>query len=755
MLAGDILGERARLTPDRTALVFVPTGERLTYRELDERARRRARVWREAWGLEKGDRLALLAGNGIEFLEAFFAAGKAGVILVPLSTRLTVRELAQVVEDCSPRVFLHDRDHGEAARALKDTVAVERWALLEDPGPDLPDSAWRRTRCDPEDVYCLLYTSGTTGRPKGVMLPHRMVAWNGYNTAVCWQLREDDVSPVYTPLYHAGGLGAFVVPIFTAGGTIVLHRGFEPSEVWRAIEQERATVVLGVPTIFKLLMEAPEFRTADLRSVRWFISGGAPLPLHIIEAYQARGVAFKQGYGLTEVGVNCFSMTVEESVRKKGSIGRPLMFTEARLVDEAGGEVPEGEVGELLLRGPHVSQGYWNNPEATAAALDEEGWFHTGDLARRDTDGFHTIAGRRKDLFISGGVNVYPAEVEGELLLHPDVQDAAVIGVPDPTWGEVGAAFVVPRPGGQPDGPRLAAFLEGRLARYKVPREFHFVDTLPRTPYGKVLKGELRERHRWHKALTHKLTGDGEPILLLNGGLMSIGAWEPLASRLQARHRILRCDFRGQLLSPGEPPEDLQAHVSDVVGLLDVLGLDRVHVVGTSFGALVGVQLASTHPSRVKSLTLVAATDVLTAETREGLAALRAACRQALNGGDGGRVFDLVASVTFCPGYTDANRELLRTRREQVAGMPPAWFAGLDRLLGALLRLDLTPHLPRVQCPTLVLAAEQDRSFPLERSQALARGIPGARLAVIPDAGHGLVIERPDVVAASILEFLS
>ena len=228
--------------------------------------------------------------------------------------------------------------------------------------------------------------------------------------------------------------------------------------------------------------------------MRWFISGGAPLPLYLIEAYQRRGVVFRQGYGLTEVGVNCFAMTNEDSVRRKGSIGTPLMFTEARLADERGAEVPVGEVGELWLRGAHVCLGYWNNPEATAPALDKDGWFHTGDSARRDAAGFYTIAGRAKDMFISGGVNVYPTEVEGELLLHPAVQDAAVIGVGDPTWGEIGVAFVVSRPGQMVDAGTLAAFLGERLARYKVPKHFVAIDALPRTAYGKVVKAELAAR---------------------------------------------------------------------------------------------------------------------------------------------------------------------------------------------------------------------------------------------------------------------
>ena len=505
MLHGDLLGERARLTPGRTALVYVPTGERLTYAELDARAARVASSWHGPLGLAKGDRIGLLAHNRPEFLDCFFAAGKSGIVIVPLGTRLTAHELEHIVRDSGMRMLIYDGAFAEVVRALRERVDLERWIALDAP---VDPSDLRYTDllaslsplpsplspCLPEDLYCLLYTSGTTGKPKGVMVPHRMVSWNAYNTVTGWGLREDDVSSIFTPLYHAGGLGAFLLPIFAVGGTIVLHAGFDPGEVWRTIEAERCTVVLGVPTIWKLLMEAPEFATVDLSRVRWLISGGAPLPLYLIEAYQRRGVVFRQGYGLTEVGVNCFAMTNEDSLDRKGSIGTPMMFTEARLADEHGAEVPVGEVGELWLRGGHVCLGYWNNPEATAAALDRDGWFHTGDSARRDADGFYTIAGRKKDMFISGGVNVYPAEVEGELLLHPAVQDAAVIGVGDATWGEVGVAFVVPRPGNPIDGPALAAFLGGHLARYKVPKHFVAVDALPRTAYGKVVKAELAAR---------------------------------------------------------------------------------------------------------------------------------------------------------------------------------------------------------------------------------------------------------------------
>ncbi|MCU0255833.1 MAG: AMP-binding protein [Vicinamibacterales bacterium] len=510
MIHADVLGERARLSPERLALVFVPTGERFTYAALDARARRMASAWTRQLGLRAGDRIGLLAHNAVEFVDAVFAAAKTGIVLVPLSTRATPKELEGIVTDSGMRALMHDGAFADTVTALRQACRLDAWVAIDADGrseagdaslaellapvADLP-LAPTAPRPDPESPHFLLYTSGTTGRPKGVIVPHRMVAWNAYNTAVCWQLHDDDVSPVFTPLYHAGGLGAFLLPIFAAGGTIVLHRGFDPAEVWRVVERERCTVVLGVPTIWKLLADAPEFATTDLSHLRWLISGGAPLPRVIIDTYQARGVTFKQGYGLTEVGVNCFAMSVEDSVRKAGSIGRPMMFTEARCAGEDGREVPAGEVGELWLRGPHVCGGYWNNPEATAAAIDTEGWFHTGDLAKRDDDGFFTIAGRKKDMIISGGVNVYPAEIEAVLAAHPGVAAAAGVGVPHDTWGEVGIAFVVRAPGTMAAAEELSAHLLATLAKYKLPREFVFVDALPRTPYGKVVKDELRKAY--------------------------------------------------------------------------------------------------------------------------------------------------------------------------------------------------------------------------------------------------------------------
>ena len=505
MITGDILGERARLSPDAVALIHVPTRRQFTYAELDRRALQCARVWTDLCSLLPRDRVCILSENRTEYVDAFWAAGKSGIILVPLGTRSTARELQQILADCGPRCLMYSARYEKLAKELQQLVPFEHSISLdaEDSAPKalsyaeaigrvLPDPL--PTRVQPEDVFCLLYTSGTTGQPKGVMIPHRQIAWNAYNTVVSWQLRQSDRVQVYTPMYHAGGLTVFMTPLFAIGGSIVVHDGFNAAEILQTLRDYECTILFGVPTIFKMLIDSPEFAAVDLSHVRWCASGGAPLPLQLLRAYQDRGVIFRQGYGLTEVGVNCFAMSDEDSGRRAGSIGKPMMFTEAKLVDAQGSQVATNEVGELCLRGPHVCRGYWNNPAATAQVLDPEGWFHTGDLARCDEDGFFYIAGRSKDMIISGGVNIYPSEIEKELLDHPAIAEVSVMGTADEKWGEVPVAFVALKSGASASDVDLIEFLRPRINKIKLPRQVVFTEALPRNAYGKVLKLELQER---------------------------------------------------------------------------------------------------------------------------------------------------------------------------------------------------------------------------------------------------------------------
>jgi len=505
MDAADLLTSRSRLTPDREALLELETGRRFSYADLNVRACRLANFM-AGLGIEAGDRVSILAHNSVVYLDLFYGLAKIGAIFAPLNWRLTAHELSYIVNDCTPSVILVGPEFAGVWTEMQAAAGGQHVVSLD--GADVPgaldyDASLAaaspaepaRPPLDGESPYCILYTSGTLGRPKGAVLPQRQILWNCINTVVSWGLSENDVSPVLTPLFHAGGLFAFLTPLLYAGGRIILARAFDAEQSLQVIQEERCTVILGVPTLFQMWLDAPGFAQADFSAVHFFISGGAPLPVPLVEAWRAQQpVIFRQGYGLTEVGPNCFSMTDEESFRKTGSVGKPIFHSQMRLIDPATGlDVPVGDTGELLIKGPHVCSGYWQNPEATAKAL-VDGWFHTGDMARMDEDGFFTIAGRFKDMIISGGENIYAAEVEKVFRDHPAVQDAALIGLPDLRWGEVGLMVVVLRAGRTASEDELRQFCAGRLARYKVPKQVAFVDALPVSPYGKVMKAELKAR---------------------------------------------------------------------------------------------------------------------------------------------------------------------------------------------------------------------------------------------------------------------
>ncbi len=504
MNSADLLTTRANLTPDREAFYDFTSGLRYTYAELNQRANRTANFLQQRYGVQKGDRVSILAHNSIAYVDLLFGIGKFGAIFAPLNWRLTSRELTYIVNDCQPKVLIVGPEFASVFHEMKDAIRVEHVIALE--GADIPgakayegalsqasDLEPVRPPIDSEDGYCILYTSGTTGRPKGAILPHRQILWNAINTVISWGLSERDVSPILTPMFHSGGLFVFLVPLFYAGGRIVMTRSFDPEASLKLIAEERCTVILGVPTLFQVWMNSPHFAETDFSHVHFFISGGAPCPPSLIGAWsKAKGVTLRQGYGLTEVGVNCFSMTDEDALRKMGSVGKPIFHSEMRLVDGNGDDVRVGETGELLIKGPHVCAGYWNNPAATAEAL-QDGWFHTGDMARMDEEHYFYIAGRFKDMIISGGENVYAAEVEAVFREHSGVADAALIGQPDEKWGEVGLMIVACKPNQSVAADDLLSFCSGRLAKYKIPRRVEFVDSLPYSPYGKVIKTELRK----------------------------------------------------------------------------------------------------------------------------------------------------------------------------------------------------------------------------------------------------------------------
>ena len=484
----DIARRRAELTPDAPAVQF---GDRwYDYAELNGRAGRLARLL-AARGVAKGDRVSILANNHLAHVDLILATAKLGFIYAPLNTRLAVPEQEGIGAYLTPKLVLHDEAHTQVAAAAArgaDAPTLElghyEAELVATAAGELADP-----HLDPEDVQMILLTGGTTGLPKGAMLPYRQGFYNAVNTVLSWGLAQDDCVIQATPAFHAA-VNALTMPLLHMGARVVLQPAFEPADYLAKIEQHRATILFLVPTMFHMLAEDPGFTRADMSSVRWAISGGAACPEPVREAYASRGVRFKQGYGLSEAGVNCFSITLEQAEKRPHSVGKPMLHARAAIRREDGTACAPGEVGELTLAGPHVFKGYFDRPADTALAL-KDGWLWTGDLGAEDADGFFTIVGRRKEMFVSGGENVYPSEVEAVIYDHPAVAECAVLGVPDARWGEVGLAAVTLHPGADLTEDELRAFLKERLANYKVPKGIHLMSALPKSAAGKILKTQL------------------------------------------------------------------------------------------------------------------------------------------------------------------------------------------------------------------------------------------------------------------------
>ncbi|WP_405477515.1 acyl-CoA synthetase [Streptomyces sp. NBC_00009] len=480
---------RARKTPHRTALIHGDTT--VSYAALHERTTRLAHALR-ALGVRRGDRVAYLGPNHPSFLEALFATGLLGAVFVPLNTRLAEPELAFQIRDSGATVLLHAAARGGDLQGIRTAVEADGPAYEEllAAAPVLPIDE----QVGPDDVCIIMYTSGTTGRPKGAMLTHGNLTWNAVNVLVDQDLIADEIALVAAPLFHTAGLNMLTLPVLLKGGSCVLVGSFDAAATLELVERHRVTFMFGVPTMFDQLTRQPNWPDADLSSLRMLSCGGSPVPTPLIAAYQDRGLTFLQGYGMTEAAPGTLFLDAEHAVSKAGTAGVPHFFSDVRVARPDLAPVEPGETGEVLVRGPHVMPGYWGLPGESAAAF-ADGWFRTGDAARIDADGYVTIVDRFKDMIISGGENIYPAEVEDALLAHADIAECAVIGVPDEKWGEVGRAVLVAREGRAPDPNEVLASLSGRLAPYKIPKSAVVVDALPRTASGKLVKADVRRLH--------------------------------------------------------------------------------------------------------------------------------------------------------------------------------------------------------------------------------------------------------------------
>ncbi|MFC7142754.1 AMP-binding protein [Halosimplex aquaticum] len=503
--------KRAALSPARVGLVDAATGTEYTYADLDRRANRCARLLAERGvsldSVEDGDptdsaggRVAVVSRNRPAYVDLFFATAKTGGVLAPLSHRLAPPELAELLDAVDPELLVVEEPFADLAAAA--TAADARagdcpilslpvdgestWDTYESALPE-DDGEFDGPTVAPGDPHLFLHTGGSTGTPKETVISHESVVWNSVNTITAWGLRDDDVTPMVFPMFHTGGWNVLTVPLFHMGGQVVIDREFDPGQILGVVEDRSATVLVAVPAVLRMMVEHDRWEGTDLSSLRLVKSGGGPCRQSVMEAWWDRGVDLSQGYGLTECGPNNFAMPDDWPREKAHTVGVANVHVDARVVDDDGREVPTGEIGELELRSPHAAAGYWRAPAETAETFGE--WVSTGDLARVDAEGYVSIEGRKKNMFVSGGENVYPAEVEDAVADHPAVADVVVIPVPDEQWGQVGKAVVELAAGVDESDlslPALRELLDSRLARFKHPRRLAFVDELPTSGPSKI-----------------------------------------------------------------------------------------------------------------------------------------------------------------------------------------------------------------------------------------------------------------------------
>ncbi len=483
-------------SPDKVAVSEYETGRKLTYSELNRLANRLAHHLINELGMAKGERIAVLAENRLELILLFATAQKAGLILVPLNYRLAPAEIDYLLKNAEPRMVLGEPKFQEKLTAAPayHTIPI-RWSIEElgafcnKEETKQEDHHFSIIPVAADDPVFILFTSGTTGFPKGALYTHRMLFWNSINTAMSLLVNTESRTVNCMPPFHTGGWNVLTTPFLHHGGYTCLMKKFDAAAVLKLLQREQATIFMGVPTMLKMIAEEPGFGEADFSSLYYIIVGGEPMPVPLIEQWDAKGVAIRQGFGMTEVGPNLTSLHQNDAIRKKGSIGRPNFYVQIRIVDEKGEQVLTGRAGELLLKGPMVTPGYWRNEVATEKAI-KDGWFHSGDMVREDEEGYLFVVDRIKNMFISGGENVYPAEVERVLVQHECISEAAVIGVPDDKWGEVGQAFVVKK--AEVAEGEVIGFCKAHLAKFKVPKYVVFVEALPKNETGKIDRKRLK-----------------------------------------------------------------------------------------------------------------------------------------------------------------------------------------------------------------------------------------------------------------------
>ena len=502
---GDWIRKWSFLQPHKKALIF--EDHPFTYQEINQRTNQLCHFLLER-GIRKGDRVSVLLYNCHQYIEIFFALSKIGAILVPLNWRLAAPELKFIIEDSGSRMLIFEPEFEEVIASIRphlnlsdgDYISVGSpcpdWTkdyekgLLECPvqEPSLQVSA------SDEDPHILMYTSGTTGIPKGAILSHRKTFYNALNADIFYNLTSKDIMIVSRPMFHSGGLLVEAAPILYKGGTLILKKRFRSHEILETIQKYRVTLLEMAATVYQFILQECDLNQYDLSSIRCYFTGGERVPKAILKEYYRKGMTLSQIFGQTEASTITF-LSPDAAVLKIGSVGLPVFHGEVKIVDKSGKGVSAGEVGEIIIKGPTLMSGYWNRPDLTSETI-RNGWLYTGDLARMDEEGYIYIVDREKDMYISGGENVYPAETEKLLHTHPKIFDAGIVGVPDEKWGEVGKAFIVLKPGEAMDNGEVFEFLKGKVAKYKIPKYVELIEELPKTASGKIQKFVLKE---WHQ----------------------------------------------------------------------------------------------------------------------------------------------------------------------------------------------------------------------------------------------------------------
>ncbi len=760
--------------PNKTALIY--EDQEISYSELLMRVEAVC-VWLQSLGIEKGDRVCVMLKNSIEFLELFLACAKLGIIFVPINFRLVGPEILYILKNSRPRLFVFGQEYWNTIENLNLQNQRPQILISVVGEPSSEDVLDYRKECashkgerpfltsllapaDPEEPQVIMYTSGTTGRPKGAVLSHRKTFFNCLNADIFFKMHFDDIMLIVLPMFHSGGLFIQTAPTLYKGATMVIHNKFDPQKVFEDIERYKVTKFLGVPTIYKSLLRQLKTYRYDISSLKVCAIGGERTSPELIKSCMDAGMRLRQIMGQTETSILLWA-SEEDLMRKPNTVGRPVFHAEVSLLDRNGRKLGPHEVGEIVVKGSIMMKEYWADPARTEETI-KNGWLHTGDLAYKDEEGYYYLVDRAKDMYISGGENVYPKEVEEVILAHPDVEEVAVVGVPDETWGEVGHAFVVPRPGSKPKQEELISFCQGKLAPFKWPKKVIFVESLPKTSLGKVQKyllagkgrGEffnnlLGERERRMEILErlgigYRLGKGGfdpqkESLVFIHGAGGNSLVWLHQLEGLEVGANLIALDLVGHGKTKGGPVSSIGEYGSWLAMLLREAFGEKVIVVGHSMGGAVAMDVATKERERLKGLVLLATGPRLKVAPQflEGLK---------------GDFENTVKRIMKYAYRKDIDQKTLDE------GVDLMLSTGKDVVYNdffACDNFDITQRLSEIQQPALILVGDQDRLTPLKLSTELLEGLPKGRLSKIPDSGHMLMTERPFLVNREIQGFLS